>query len=190
MILPVVAHGHPVLKRIATEIPPDYPDLKEFINDMWDTMYQSDGVGLAAPQVNRSVRLMVIDATPFADKYPEAVGFKKVFINADIYKTEGEEFSFNEGCLSFPGIREDILRKPVVYMRYRDENYQLHDERFEGVAARVIQHEFDHVEGIVFIDRISHLKRMLINRKLIDISKGKVDVNYKMLFPTLKKGIK
>jgi len=190
MILPVVAYGHPVLKKTASVITPDYPDLKEFIVNMWDTMYQSDGVGLAAPQVNRSIRLMVIDAAPFADKYPETVGFKKVFINADIYKAEGEEYSFNEGCLSFPGIREDIMRKPVIWMKYMDENFLEHDERFEGVAARVIQHEFDHIEGIVFIDHITSLKKMLIHRKLTDISKGNIDVNYKMLFPTIKKGRK
>ncbi|MCK9422678.1 MAG: peptide deformylase [Bacteroidales bacterium] len=190
MILPVLAYGHPVLKKTAVDITPDYPDLNTFIADMWETMYQADGVGLAAPQVNRSVRIIVIDASPFAEKYPESAGFKRVFINAKIYKEEGEEYSFNEGCLSFPGLREDILRKPVIYMKYMDENFMEHDERFEGVAARIVQHEYDHIEGIVFVDRLPSLKKMLLKRRLTDISKGNVEVSYKMLFPAVKKGRK
>jgi peptide deformylase len=188
MILPVVAYGHPVLKKVASDITPDYPDLKQFLSDLWETMYQSDGVGLAAPQVNRSIRIFVIDASAFEEKYPEARDFKKAFINAHIYKEEGEDWSFNEGCLSFPGLREDIVRKPVVYIRYLDENFQEHDERFEGVVSRIIQHEYDHIEGIVFVDRISSLKKMLIKGKLADITKGNVDVDYKMTFPALRKG--
>lgn len=188
MILPVVAYGHPVLKKVAEDVPSGFPDLKQFIQDMWETMYQSDGVGLAAPQVNRSLRLFVIDATAFAEKYPEAEGFKKAFINARIYKEEGEEWSFNEGCLSFPGLREDVFRKPVIYIRYLDEDMQPRDERYDGVVARIIQHEYDHIEGVVFVDRITSLKKMLIRGKLNDISKGNVDVDYKMLFPMLKKG--
>jgi len=190
MILPVVAYGHPVLKKVAEDILPDYPDLQQFIADMWETMYQSEGVGLAAPQVNRSIRVFVIDAGPFGEKYPEAVNFKKVFINARIYKEEGEEFAFNEGCLSFPGLREDIIRKPVVYIRYLDENFQEHDEKFDGVVARVIQHEYDHVEGVVFVDRVTTLKKMLLKRRLTEISKGEVDVSYRMTFPLLKRGRK
>ncbi|MEI6173714.1 MAG: peptide deformylase [Bacteroidota bacterium] len=188
MTLPVVAYGHPVLKKVAEEIPSDYPDLKGFIENMWETMYQSDGVGLAAPQVNRSIRLIVIDASAFMEKYPETEFFKKVLINAQIYKEEGEEFSFNEGCLSFPGLREDIVRKPVIHIRYLDENFVEHDERFDGVIARVVQHEYDHIEGIVFVDRIPSLKKMLLKRRLSDISKGNVEVSYKMLFPQVKKG--
>lgn len=188
MILPVVAYGHPVLKRVAVDVPAGFPDLAGFIQNMWDTMYQSDGVGLAAPQVNQSLRLFVIDATAFAEHYPEAADFKKVFINAKIYQEEGEEFSFNEGCLSFPGLREDVFRKPVIWIRYLDENLQAHDEKYEGVVARIIQHEYDHIEGIVFVDRISSLKKMLIKGRLNDISKGKVDVSYRMLFPQIKKG--
>ena len=187
MILPVVAYGHPVLKKVAEEIPVDYPHLNELIGNMWETMYQSDGVGLAAPQVNRSIRLIVIDASAFAEKYPESEHFKKAFLNPKIYKEEGDDFSFNEGCLSFPGLREDILRKPVIYMRYMDENFVEHDERFDGVIARIIQHEYDHIEGIVFVDRIPSLKRMLLKRRLTDISKGNVEVSYKMLFPQIKK---
>ncbi len=187
MILPVVAYGHPVLKKAAQEIDPSYPDLKEFIADMFETMYQSDGVGLAAPQVNRSIRIFTVDASGFAEKYPEAKDFRKVFINAKIYNEEGTEWSFNEGCLSFPGLREDILRKPVVHIRYMDEEFREYDETYDGIIARVIQHEYDHIEGIVFVDRMSSLKRMLIKGKLADISKGNVDVDYKMLFPLLKK---
>jgi peptide deformylase len=190
MILPVVAYGHPVLKKVAGDIPPDYPDLKQIIADVWETMYVSDGVGLAAPQVNRSIRLFVVDASAFSEKYPEADHFKKTFLNARIYKEEGDEFSFNEGCLSFPGLREDILRKPVIHIRYMDENFVEHDERFDGVIARVIQHEYDHIEGIVFVDRIPSLKKMLLKRRLSDISKGNVDVSYRMMFPQQKRGKK
>jgi len=190
MIMPIVAYGHPVLKKVAKEIAPNYPALQEFIADMWETMYQGDGVGLAAPQVNRSIRLLVIDASPYREKYPELGEFKKVFINPVIYKEEGEEFSFNEGCLSVPGIREDVMRKPVIHIRYRDEQFVEHDERLEGVTARVFQHEYDHLEGILFVDRISSLRKILLKGKLNDISKGKVDVDYKMLFPHVKKGRK
>jgi peptide deformylase len=190
MILPVVAYGHPVLKKVAEDIPHDYAGLKEFLADLWETMYVSDGVGLAAPQVNRSVRVFVIDATAFGEKYPEAENFKKAFINAKIYKEEGDEFAFNEGCLSFPGLREDIFRKPVIHIRYFDEDFVEHDERYDGVIARVIQHEYDHIEGIVFVDRIPSLKKMLLKRRLTDISKGNVDVSYRMLFPQVKKGRK
>ena len=190
MILPVVAYGHPVLKKVAKEIDPSFTNLKEFIADMFETMYQSDGVGLAAPQVNQSIRLFVVDCSAFAEKHPEATNFKKVFINATMYKQEGEEWSFNEGCLSFPGLREDIVRKPVIYIKYFDENFQPHDERFDGINARVIQHEYDHTEGIVFVDRMSSLRKMILKGRLNDISKGKVEVAYKMLFPFLKKARK
>ena len=187
MTLPVVAYGHPVLKKIAEPVTPGYPDLKEFVENMWETMYQSDGVGLAAPQVNRSIRIIVIDASAFAEKYPESANFKKAFINAYIYREEGEPWSFNEGCLSFPGLREDIIRKPVIHMRYMDENFTEYEERFEGVTARIIQHEYDHIEGIVFVDRIPSLKKMLLKRRLSDISKGNVEVGYKMIFQQVKK---
>jgi peptide deformylase len=190
MILPVVAYGHPVLKKVAEDVTPEYPELNQFIADMWETMYVSDGVGLAAPQVNRALRIFVIDASAFAEKYPEAADFKKAFVNARIYKEEGEEYSFNEGCLSFPGLREDIYRKPVIHIRYMDENFVEYDERYEGVVARIIQHEYDHIEGIVFVDRIPTLKKMLLKRRLSDISHGNVEVSYRMLFPMQKKGRK
>jgi peptide deformylase len=190
MILPVLAYGHPTLKKVAKEITPDHPGLHQLIADMFETMYQSDGVGLAAPQVNQSIRLFIIDAAPYADKYPEAQGFKKVFINAKIYKEEGEEWGFNEGCLCFPGVREDIQRKPVIYIRYENEHFQPQDERFDGIVARVIQHEYDHTEGVLFVDRLSSLRKMLLKGKLTDISKGRVDVFYKMIFPLQKKARK
>ena len=190
MILPVIAFGHPTLKKVAKEIDPDHPGLEQLIGDMFETMYQSDGVGLASPQVNQSIRLFIIDAAPYADKYAEAKDFKKVFINAKIYKEEGDEWGFNEGCLCFPGVREDVQRKPVIYMRYQDENFQSHDDRFHGIVARVIQHEYDHTEGILFIDRLSSLRKMLLKGKLNDISKGNVDTFYKMIFPLQKKGRK
>jgi len=187
MILPVVAYGHPVLKKVAEEIGPDYPGISQFIEDLWETMYVSDGVGLAAPQVNRSIRVFVVDASAFAEKHPEAAGFKKAFINPRIYQEEGEEVAFNEGCLSFPGLREDVFRKPVIRIKYLDEHFAGHDERYEGVVARIIQHEYDHIEGIVFVDRIPSLKKLLLKRRLTDISKGNVEVAYRMLFPQLKK---
>jgi peptide deformylase len=190
MILPVVAYGHPVLRKPGKEVKPDHPDLDQLISDMFETMTQSDGVGLAAPQVNLSLRLFVIDASPFSDKFPEATDFKKVFINAQIYKEEGEEWAFNEGCLSFPGIREDIMRKPVIYMRFQDQNFHSFDERFDGIVARIIQHEYDHTLGKLFVDKFSALRRMLLKGKLTDISKGNIDIFYKMIYPLQKKGNK
>lgn len=188
MIMPIVAYGHPVLKKTALDITPDYPGLQQFVADMWETMYESDGVGLAAPQVNRSIRLFVIDTSPFSEKHPEADGFKQVFINAKIYQEEGEEWSFNEGCLSFPGIREDILRKSIIRIRYVDENFVPHDDTFDGIMARVIQHEYDHVEGITMVDRISPLKKIILKGRLADITKGNIEVSYKMIFSTVRKG--
>jgi peptide deformylase len=190
MILPVVAYGHPTLRKIAKDVEPDHPGLDQLIADMFETMGQSDGVGLAASQGNQSIRLFIIDASPYADKHPEAKDFKKVFINARIYKEEGEEWAFNEGCLSFPGVREDIVRKPVIYMKYQDEYFHHHDERFESIVARVIQHEYDHTLGTLFVDKMSSLRRMLLKGKLTDISKGNIDVFYKMIFPLQKKGRK
>jgi peptide deformylase len=188
MILPVVAYGHPVLKKVGKEIDPSYPDLQKFIADMFETMYQSDGVGLAAQQVGRDIRLFIVDTTGFSDKHPEAKDFKRVFINSKIYKFEGEEVSFNEGCLSFPGIREDIMRKTDIYMTYLDEDFQPHDEKFTGIVSRVIQHEYDHNDGILFIEHMNSLKRMLLKGRLTDISKGNIEVAYKMIFPLKKKG--
>lgn len=187
MILPIVAYGHPTLRKIAEDITAEYPDLNKLIADMYETMYASNGVGLAAPQINKSIRLIVIDTTPFADDYPEAGNFKTALINAKIHSEVGEEWIFNEGCLSVPEIREDISRKPDIHITYYDENFKFHDKHFSGIIARVLQHEYDHLEGTVFVDRLTSLKKMLLKRKLSDISKGFVKVNYKMIFPNQKK---
>ncbi len=188
MIFPIVAYPHPVLKKVAEEIDPDDPGLEEFLVNMWETMYEADGVGLAAPQVNRSIRLFVIDTSALAGHhFPEAAGFKKTFINAEIYKEEGEDHLHNEGCLSFPGLHEEIQRKSVIRIRYLDENFNEHDETYDGIIARVIQHEFDHIEGITMAERISPLRKMLLKRKLNDIASGNVDVHYKMIYPAVKR---
>ena len=187
MIYPVTAYGHPVLKKVAKEIDKDYPDLKLIIENMYETMYESVGVGLAAPQVNKSIRLFVIDADPYKPDYPEAEGFKKVFINPQIIKEEGEEWEFNEACLSLPGIAEFVMRKPKVTIKYQDENFKEHIDVYEGMIARIIQHEYDHLEGILFVERTSNLKRMLLKNKLHDIVKGDVKASYKMLFAPAKR---
>ena len=182
MIYPIVAYGHPVLKKRAAEITPDYPDLNAFIESLFETMYASAGVGLAAPQVNVSVRVFVVDGEPFEEEDPSLKSFKKVFINPVMLDQSGDLWKFNEGCLSIPGIRDDVNRHAVVYLRYQDENFVEKTETFTGIAARIIQHEYDHLEGILFTDLLSPLKKKLIKGKLNDISKGKVDVDYKMKF--------
>lgn len=191
MILPIVAYGTPVLRQVAKDITPDYPELDKFIADMWETLYASSGVGLAAPQVNRNIRLFVVDSMQlFANqeeedkgKYPDEPGFKKVFINAKIKVLNGEPWSYNEGCLSIPKIREDITRPESVTIEYVDENFQPHTDTFNGITARIIQHEFDHIEGKLFIDYLKPFRKKLLQGKLADISKGKVKVDYKMTFP-------
>ena len=190
MILPIVAYGHPVLRAVAQEIDADYPQLDKLIADMWETMYGSNGVGLAAPQINRSIRLFVVDSTQIFDnldedekeEYPDAPGIKQVFINARILSLGGDEWGYNEGCLSIPKVREDVLRHEAVELEYQDEQFVTHVKTFNGITARVILHEYDHIEGKLFIDRISLLKRKLIKSKLDDISKGKIRVDYRMLF--------
>ncbi len=191
MILPIVAYGHPVLRKVAVDIMPDYPGLEKLIADMWETMYASNGVGLAAPQVNRDIRLFVVDTVQmFASmeekekaEYPDAPGVKAVFINAHIVELEGDEWPYNEGCLSIPKIREDIYRQESVTLQFRDQNFESHIMTFTGLSARVILHEYDHIEGKLFIDHLSPLKRKLMKGKLNDITKGKISVDYKMMFP-------
>lgn len=196
MVLPIVAYGDPVLRRVGEEIDKDYAGLQEIIANMFETMHKALGVGLAAPQVGKAIRLFIVETRPFSHKEeddeedeftPEErkqlAEFKKVFINAKILNEEGEEWVFNEGCLSIPKIREDVLRKPTLRIQYYDENFNFYDETFEGLIARVIQHEYDHIEGKLFTDKISPLRRRLIQGKLKDISKGKVQVGYKMRFP-------
>jgi peptide deformylase len=186
MILPIVGYGHPVLKKKAEEISPDYPSLSTLIDDMWQTMYNANGVGLAAPQVGKAIRLFVVDAEPFADEEEKLTGFKKVFINPVMLEESGDEWYFNEGCLSFPDLRTDVQRKSVIRIKYMDENFQQHEDTFDGIAARIVQHEYDHIEGIVFIDRISPLKRQLLRGKLVNIIKGMVTPGYKMKFSSPK----
>ena len=192
MILPIVAYGTPVLRVVSKDISPDYPELEKFIADMWETMYSSSGVGLAAPQVNRDIRLFVIDsAQMFANmdeedkltKYPDAPGIKQIFINAHIRHLNGVEWAYNEGCLSIPKIREDIVRNEEVTIDYVDEHFIPHTVTYNGLTARVILHEYDHIEGKLFIDYLKPLKRKLLKGKLDDISRGKVHVDYKMVFP-------
>lgn len=191
MILPIVAYGTPVLRKIAKDIEQDYPDLQKLISDMWETMYSSNGVGLAAPQVNKDIRLFVIDSTQVFENledeekgvYPDEPGTKQVFINAHLVNLDGSNWTYNEGCLSIPKIREDIVRPNKITLEYLDENFQPHTKTFFGVTGRIIQHEYDHIEGKLFIDYLKPLKKKLLNGKLNDISKGKVKVDYKMVFP-------
>jgi len=197
MILPIVAYGDPVLRKMGQNISKDYPDLQKLIENMFETMNNALGVGLAAPQIGKAIRLFIVDTKPFAqddeddaedeeftkEERKQLQEFKRVFINPQIIEEEGEEWAFNEGCLSIPKIREDVLRKPKLTIKYFDENFKEHNETYEGLIARVIQHEYDHIEGKLFTDRISPLKRRLLQGKLTDISKGKIDVAYKMRFP-------
>jgi len=195
MILPITAYGDPVLKKKGKEITKDYPKLKELLVNMWETMYNAKGVGLAAPQVGLAIRIFLVDTTPFSDdeglseeEQKALNGFKKVFINAQIEEETGEEWVFNEGCLSIPDIREDVSRKKTVKITYQDENFKSHTETYGGLLARVIQHEYDHIEGILFTDKLSSLKKRLLKSRLDKISKGKIHNEYKMRFPNLKKG--
>jgi peptide deformylase len=195
MILPITAYGDPVLRKKAKDISADYPKLKELIENMWETMYGAYGVGLAAPQVGLPIRIFMVDTSPFAEdedlseeEREELASLKKVFINARILEENGDEWAFNEGCLSIPDIREDVFRKPEISIEYYDEDFNKHTENYKGLAARVIQHEYDHIEGILFTDKLSSLKKRLIKGKLTSISKGKIQVDYRMKFPELKKG--
>lgn len=192
MILPIVAYGHPVLREVAQDITADYPGLNKLIEDMWETMYASNGVGLAAPQINRPIRLFVIDSAQIfsnmdeeekeENEYPDAPGVKQVFINAHIVEEGGEDWPYNEGCLSIPKIREDVYRAEEVTLEYMDENFQKHTKTFDGITGRIILHEYDHIDGKLFIDHLPPLKRKLLKRKLDDISRGKIRVDYKMAF--------
>ena len=191
MILPIVAYGAPVLRKACKDISADYPDLQKLITDMWETMYNSNGVGIAAPQINKDIRLFVMDSEQIfnnmedgeENEYPGDNGYKGVFINAHITKLDGDEWAYNEGCLSIPKIREDVYRSEKVTLSYVDENFQPFTKTFSGITARVILHEYDHIEGKLFIDYLKPLKRTMIKRKLDDISKGKVKVDYRMIFP-------
>ena len=191
MILPVVAYGSPVLRKVCEEIAPEYPGLDKLVGDMWETLYNSNGVGLAAPQVNKPIRLFIVDTIQVVEdfnaedkrKYPGEVPIKQVFINAQKIEDTGDMWAYNEGCLSIPKVREDIQRTRIVRIRYMDENFTVHEGEFHGITARVIQHEHDHTEGKLFIDYLSQLKKRLIRKKLEDITAGKVKTDYRMLFP-------
>ena len=191
MILPTVAYGDPILKKDCEEIDQNYPDLKQLISDMFETMYKAKGVGLAAPQIGKNIRLFIVDGSPFADDEdeeddPRAEGiehFKKVFINPIIEEEDGKEWPFQEGCLSIPKIRENVTRKPDITVSYYDENWELQEESYSGYAARIFQHEYDHIEGILFTDYLSPLKRKLIQKKLNNITNGEIEIDYKMRFP-------
>jgi peptide deformylase len=181
MIYPIVAYGDPVLRKVGATVEKDYPQLKELIENMFETMYESHGVGLAAPQIGKAINLFIIDSSRFEDeKYPNV---KKVFINAEILEETGDKWDFEEGCLSIPHIRENVKRHETLRIRYQNENFETHEETYDGIVARVIQHEYDHVKGIMFVDRLSELKKRLLKNKLINISKGGVRVDYKMRFP-------
>lgn len=194
MILPIVAYGDPVLRKVGKEIDKDYPQLDKLIADMKETMYNANGLGLAAPQIGKDIRLFIIDASPFAEDEDLSEeeknffkDFNRVFINAKIVKEEGDEWAFNEGCLSIPTINEDVFRQETVTIEYQDENFEKHTETLSGLPARVFQHEYDHIEGVLFTDKLSSLKKRLIKKKLDNISKGKVNAGYRMRFPNAKR---
>ncbi|SIQ39323.1 peptide deformylase [Maribacter ulvicola] len=195
MILPIIAYGNPVLRKVADDIDEDYPKLKDLIANMWETMYNASGVGLAAPQIGLPIRIFLVDTTPFSgdedlskDEQKQLDGFKRVFINATIEEETGEEWAFNEGCLSIPDVREDVNRKGTIKITYLDENFNKHEETYDGLLARVIQHEYDHIEGVLFTDKLSALKKRMLKGRLTNISKGKINVDYRMKFPAMKKG--
>ena len=190
MVLPVIAYGHPVLRKVAADIAPEYPELQKLIADMQETMYASNGVGIAAPQIGKSIRLFVIDTEQIVEgfddedrrQYPNEKGFKGVFINAEKVEETGAPWAYNEGCLSIPKVREDIRRAERVTLRYRGESFAEHEQTFDGITARVILHEYDHIEGKLFIDYLAPLKKRLIKKKLDDITAGRVSTDYRMVF--------
>jgi peptide deformylase len=194
MILPIIAYGDPVLKKKAVEIDKDYPKLSELIDNMYETMYGAYGVGLAAPQIGLAIRLFLVDTEPFSedenfteDEKTQLKNFKKTFINPVILDEDGDEWAFNEGCLSIPDVREDVFRQPNIKIQYQDENFETHVEEYDGLIARVIQHEYDHIEGVLFTDKLTSFKKRLIKGKLLDISKGKIKIDYKMRFPAMSR---
>ncbi len=190
MILPIIAYGTPVLRKVGLAIDKEYPNLEELISNMKETMVNARGVGLAAPQIGKAIRLFIVDTSPFSDndeldeeerKFLET--FKRIVINPKIISEEGDEWAFNEGCLSIPNINEDVFRNETLTIAYVDENFKEHTETLSGLAARVVQHEYDHIEGILFTDKLSSLKKRILKKKLENISKGKIDVDYRMKFP-------
>ena len=194
MILPIIAYGDPVLRKTGKDITNEYPNLDALLENMFETMYEARGIGLAAPQVGVPIRLFIVDATPFEEdeelteeERAFLSTFRQVFINAKIIEETGDEWAFNEGCLSIPDIREDIFRNDTIKIEYLDENFEKYTKKFDGIVARIIQHEYDHIEGVLFTDKLSALKKRLIKGKLSNISKGKIKVDYRMRFPDMKK---
>ena len=194
MILPILAYGDPILRKMGKEISKDYPKLDVLLENMLETMYAAKGIGLAAPQIGLPIRLFIVDATPFGDdeEYSEEEReflstFKQVFINAKMIDETGDEWAFNEGCLSIPDIREDVFRNGDITIEFYDECFEKQTEKFSGIVARIIQHEYDHIEGVLFTDKLSSLKKRIIKGKLANISKGKIDIDYRMRFPNAKK---
>lgn len=183
MIYPIVIYGHPVLRKVAEDIDRDYPDLNNLISDLFETMYYSDGLGLAAPQIGKSIRIFVIDGKALSEDDPELADFKKVFINAHIKERTGDLELLSEGCLSIPNLREEVNRENHIRIEYYDENWEFHDEEYNGFKARVIQHEYDHLDGIMFTDRVSPLRKRLIKSKLTAISKGRFEAEYRTVLP-------
>jgi peptide deformylase len=186
MIYPIVVYGHPVLRKVAEDINNDYPGLQQLISDLFETMYHSDGLGLAAPQIGKSVRIFVIDGKPLEEEDPELADFRKAFINARITERSDELIPMNEGCLSIPNLREEVVRESRIRITYYDERWDYHDEVYEGIKARIIQHEYDHLDGILFVDRITPLRKRLIKGKLLGITKGKFDADYRTILPNEK----
>lgn len=190
MILPIVGYGHPVLRKMCEDITPEYPDLEQLIANMWETMYNSNGVGLAAPQINKPIRMFMVDTEQMVEnfddedkkEFPNEKAIKRTFINAHIVEEGGEPWVYNEGCLSIPRIREDVSRSETVTLRYCDENFKEIEETFSGLTARVILHEYDHIDGKLFVDYLKPLKKRLLKKKLHEISVGKVRVDYRMMF--------
>ena len=187
MILPVYGYGHPLLRKVSEDITPDYPGLSELIQNMFETMKASSGVGLAAPQIGLNIRMFVIDATPYADEIDKQYPLRGVFINPQIIEETGEPWIFEEGCLSIPDIREDVERPPVVRIRYQNEQFEHFDKVYDGMLARIIQHEYDHLEGIMFVDHVSNLRRMMLRKRLGDIVQGRVTPGYKMKYASVKR---
>lgn len=182
MLLPIHGYGLPVLKKVAEEIEEDYPDLEKLIQDMWDTMYYAQGVGLAAPQIGKSIRLFLVDTIQVMKEGEEDKGIKQVFINAEIIEETGKEWAYEEGCLSIPDVRGDVERKPTIRIQYEDENFVTHEKVFEGMNARVIQHEYDHTEGILFTELLKPLRKRMLKKRLENIKKGNIKADYKMKF--------
>ncbi len=186
MTYPILVYGHPVLRKVAVEVDKDYPGLNQIVDDLFETMYNSEGLGLAAPQIGKSIRIFVIDGSPISEDEPELADFKRVFINAEITEKSGDFKLMNEGCLSIPNLREEVNREAHIRIRYHDENWEFHDEAYDGYKARIIQHEYDHLDGILFTDKVSPLKKRLLKSKLAGISKGKFEVDYKTVLPGKK----